>query len=98
MSAAVAKATVMRLLAIPRLPVPLPVDRTLLARNRPGPADSFLLVLLLSLLWSILLQFLLPCLLLSNLLLSPSFLLVCSSLIPCLALPSVFSSVLGPRS
>ena len=38
---AVAKATVMRLLAIPRLPVPLPVDRTLLARNRPGPADSF---------------------------------------------------------
>ena len=38
---AVAKATVMRLLAIPRLPVPPPVDRALLARNRPGPADSF---------------------------------------------------------
>ena len=38
---AVAKATVMRLLSIPRLPVPLPVDRTLLARNCPGPADSF---------------------------------------------------------
>ena len=38
---AVAKATVMRLLVIPRLPVPIPVDRTLLARNRPGPADSF---------------------------------------------------------
>ena len=37
---AVAKATVMRLLALPRLPVPPPVDRALLARNRPGPADS----------------------------------------------------------
>ena len=39
---AVAKASVMRLLAVPRLPVPAPVPRALLARNCPGPADSFL--------------------------------------------------------
>ena len=32
----------MRLLAIPRLPVPLPPDQALLAWNRPGPADSIL--------------------------------------------------------
>ena len=40
---AVAKATVMRLLALPRLPLPPPTDRSFLARNRPGPADSLLL-------------------------------------------------------
>ena len=40
---AVAKATVMRLLALPRLPLHHPPDRSSLARNRPGPADSLLL-------------------------------------------------------
>ena len=40
---AVAKATVMRLLALPRLPLHHPTDRSSLARNRPGPADSLLL-------------------------------------------------------
>ena len=38
---AVAKASVMRLLGVPRLPVPPPVPRAVLARNCPGPADSF---------------------------------------------------------
>jgi hypothetical protein len=38
---AVAKASVMRLLGIPRLPSPSAVPRSLLARNCPGPADSF---------------------------------------------------------
>ena len=40
---AVAKATVVLLLALPRLPLPPPTDRSSLARNRPGPADSLLL-------------------------------------------------------
>ena len=38
---AVAKAIVMRLLALPRLPLRPSTDRSSLARNRPGPADSF---------------------------------------------------------
>ena len=38
---AVAKASVMRLLGVPRLPLPPFVPRAALARNRPGPADSF---------------------------------------------------------
>ena len=38
---AVAKASVMRLLGLPRLPVPEYAPRSLLARNCPGPADSF---------------------------------------------------------
>jgi hypothetical protein len=38
---AVAKATVMRLLGVPRLPLPSFLPRTALAWNRPGPADSF---------------------------------------------------------
>ena len=38
---AVAKASVMRLLGVPRLPLPPPVPRAALARNCPGPADSF---------------------------------------------------------
>ncbi len=38
---AVAKASVMRLLGIPRLPPPSSVPRSLLARNCPGLADSF---------------------------------------------------------
>ncbi len=70
---AVAKATVMRLLANPRLPVPLPVDRAFLARNRPDPADSFPPpVLLLCLLLSIPPLYPLPRLRLSNLLSSSS--------------------------
>ena len=40
---AVAKATVMRLLALPRLPLPPLTDRSSLARNRLVPAGSFLL-------------------------------------------------------
>ena len=40
---AVAKATVMRLLALPHLPLHHPPDRYSLAQNRPGPADSLLL-------------------------------------------------------
>ena len=36
---ALAKATVMRLLGTPSLPRDLPLPRTALARNRPGPAD-----------------------------------------------------------
>ena len=36
---ALAKATVKRLLASPSLPLPSPPDRSVLARNRPGPAD-----------------------------------------------------------
>ena len=38
---AVAKASVMRLLGVPRLPLPPSVSRDVLARNCPGPADSF---------------------------------------------------------
>ena len=38
---AVAKATVMRLLGVPRLPLPSFLPRTAFAWNRPGPADSF---------------------------------------------------------
>jgi hypothetical protein len=39
---AVAKASVMRLLGVPRLlPLPPFLPRAALARNRPGPADSF---------------------------------------------------------
>jgi hypothetical protein len=38
---AVAKASVMRLLGVPRLPLPSPVPRYALAQNCPGPADSF---------------------------------------------------------
>jgi hypothetical protein len=38
---AVAKASVMRLLGVPRLPLPLIIPSYALARNRPGPADSF---------------------------------------------------------
>ena len=38
---AVDKATVMRLLGVPRLPLPLFLPRTAFAWNRPGPADSF---------------------------------------------------------
>ena len=37
---AVAKASVMRLLGIPRLPMQQLVPRSVLARNCPGPADS----------------------------------------------------------
>ena len=62
-----------------------------LARLIPFPLP----VLLLCLLESILLLRLLPRLLQ---LLSPSFLLVCSSLLLCLAFPSVFLRVVGPRS
>ncbi len=39
---AVAKASVMRFLGVPRLPLPHPVSAAFLARNRPGPADSLL--------------------------------------------------------
>ena len=38
---AVAKASVMRLLGVPRLPLPQLIPSYALARNRPGPADSF---------------------------------------------------------
>jgi len=38
---AVAKASVMRLLGLPRLPISQHAPRSLLARNCPGPADSF---------------------------------------------------------
>jgi hypothetical protein len=38
---AVAKASVMHLLGVPRLPLLLHVPRAVLARNFPGPADSF---------------------------------------------------------
>ena len=38
---AVAKASVMRLLGVPRLPLPHLIPSYALARNRPGPADSF---------------------------------------------------------
>jgi hypothetical protein len=38
---AVAKASVMRLLGVPRLPLPQLISSYALARNRPGPADSF---------------------------------------------------------
>ena len=38
---AVAKASVMRLLGVPRLPLPQPAPRAALAWNCPGPADSF---------------------------------------------------------
>jgi hypothetical protein len=38
---AVAKASVMRFLGVPRLPLPPFLPRAALARNRPGPADSF---------------------------------------------------------
>ena len=38
---AVAKASVMRLLGVPRLPLPPFPPRASLARNCPGPADSF---------------------------------------------------------
>ena len=38
---AVAKASVMRLLGVPLLPLPPPVPRAALARNCPEPADSF---------------------------------------------------------
>ena len=38
---AVAKATVVRLLGVPRLPLPLFLPRADFAWNRPGPADSF---------------------------------------------------------
>jgi hypothetical protein len=38
---AVAKASVMRLLGVPRLPLPRIIPSHALARNRPGPADSF---------------------------------------------------------
>ena len=41
---AVAKASVMRLLGVPRLPLPQLIPSCALARNRPGPADSFLLI------------------------------------------------------
>ena len=40
-SHAVAKASVMRLLGVPRLPLPQLIPSYALARNRPGPADSF---------------------------------------------------------
>ncbi len=38
---AVAKAFVMRLLGVPRLPLPHIIPSYALARNLPGPADSF---------------------------------------------------------
>jgi hypothetical protein len=38
---AVAKASVMRLLGVPRLPLPQPIPSSFLARHCPGPADSF---------------------------------------------------------
>ncbi len=41
MGLAGAKASVMRLLEAPRLPLPPPVSRAALARSCPGPADSF---------------------------------------------------------
>ncbi len=37
----VAKASVMRLLGVPRLPLAQLIPSYVLARNRPGPADSF---------------------------------------------------------
>ena len=41
MGHAVAKASIMRLLGLPRLPVSHPVPRSILARNCPGPLDTF---------------------------------------------------------
>ncbi len=38
---AVAKVSVMRLLGVLRLPLPQLISSSVLARNRPGPADSF---------------------------------------------------------
>ncbi len=38
---AAAKASVMRLLGVPGLPLPQPIPSYALARNRSGPADSF---------------------------------------------------------
>jgi hypothetical protein len=38
---AVAKASVIRLLGVPRLPLPQLVPSSVLARNRPDPAESF---------------------------------------------------------